>query len=78
MKNDLITRGIGNWHTTAAGVGVGITQYLATQGIVLPHDKASWGSFVMGLIFAIWGVLQKDATTGSAPTAVNTQPEVKE
>ena len=76
--NELVTRGLGNWNTTVAGLGTGVTQYLATQGIVLPHDQQSWGSFIVGLLFTIWGILQKDARTGSAPVAMNTQPEVKE
>ena len=55
----------GNWKTTLAGAISGASTYLLLSGAVFPTTKADWGAFLAGLEQAIWGAMQKDASTGS-------------
>lgn len=57
-----------NWWTTLGGIFVGVGQYITTgPGARLPTNKAEWGQFVLGLAIVLWGLVMKDATTGSTP-----------
>ncbi len=58
---------LSNWWTTIGGLVVGVGQYLTTQGATMPTTKAGWGQFILGLAIVAWGVVMKDATTGSKP-----------
>jgi len=55
----------GNWKTSAFGAITGAATYLLLSGVVFPTTKAEWGAFTVGLLQAIWGAVQKDASTGS-------------
>ena len=55
----------GNWKTTLAGAISGASTYLLLSGVKFPETKADWGAFLAGLVQAIWGAIQKDATVGS-------------
>ena len=57
----------GNWRTTLFGVITGAATYLLMSGVKFPTSKADWGAFVVGLLQAVWGSLQKDSATGSQP-----------
>lgn len=56
----------GNWRTSLLGAISGAATYLLVgPGATLPATKADWMAFLAGLIQAIWGAVQKDASTGS-------------
>lgn len=56
----------GNWKTSLLGAISGAATYLLVgPGASLPATKQDWGAFLAGLIQAIWGAIQKDASTGS-------------
>jgi len=55
----------GNWRTTLFGAMTGAMTYLLLSGVKLPSNKTDWGAFVLGLLQAVWGALQKDSATGS-------------
>lgn len=55
----------GNWKTTLFGAISGALTYLLLSGVKFPETKADWGAFLAGLVQAIWGAVQKDATVGS-------------
>lgn len=40
---------------TAAGVLIGVGQYLGTQGIAMPHDASGWVQFLLGILIAAAG-----------------------
>jgi len=55
----------GNWKTTLFGAITGAATYLLMSGATLPSTKNDWGAFVLGLLQAVWGAVQKDSSTGS-------------
>lgn len=55
----------GNWKTSLFGAITGAATYLLISGVTLPTKKEDWGAFVLGLLQAIWGAMQKDSSTGS-------------
>jgi hypothetical protein len=56
----------GNWRTSLLGAISGAATYLLIgPGATFPQTKADWGVFLVGLLQAIWGAVQKDTTTGS-------------
>ena len=59
-----------NLWTTIFGIlsAVG-TQGTLGSGTKMPATKQEWGAFLLAMILAAWGVVQKDATTGSKPSA---------
>ncbi len=67
---DALFKMFGNSHTTLAGLAGGLLIYLTGIGGKLPETRQEWGTFVLGLVIAILGVVAKDATTGSAPPGI--------
>lgn len=55
----------GNWRTTLLGAITGAATYLLISGVKFPTSKGDWGAFMLGLMQAVWGALQKDSATGS-------------
>lgn len=64
-------KGIQNWYTTVLGIIVAVAQYLYQVGPSFPTDAHGWGAFVVALLLAAWGAVQKDGRTGSAPGSVS-------
>ena len=58
---------IQNYWTTILGGIAGAGQYLATVGPKAPSTRGEWFSFIVGLVLAVFGLVAKDATTGSKP-----------
>lgn len=57
---------VGNWRTTLLGVISGIATFmLAGPGVNLPTNKQEWFGFLAGITQIVWGVIGKDAATGS-------------
>lgn len=56
---------IGNWKTTLFGAITGAATYLLMSGAKFPTTKGDYGAFVLGLLQAVWGAVQKDSSTGS-------------
>jgi len=55
----------GNWRTTVLGIVTGAATYVLLSGVKFPSTKAEWGAFVVGLLQAVWGAIQKDSAVGS-------------
>lgn len=57
---------VGNWRTTLLGLISGIATFmLAGPGVNLPSNKQEWFGFLGGLVQIVWGIVSKDASTGS-------------
>ncbi len=64
---------IASWKTSVIGFMAGVVWYLYTSGAELPKTKDDAWHLVIGLLFAGFGFLSKDADKGatSAPTPTN-------
>ena len=58
---------LGNSWTSIIGAVLGIVYYLQSSGTKMPETKAEWWALVVGMLLAAFGVVAKDATTGSKP-----------
>lgn len=57
---------VGNWRTTLLGFISGISTFmLAGPGVNLPSNKQEWFAFLAGVGQIVWGIISKDASTGS-------------
>jgi len=55
----------GNWKTTLFGAITGAATYLLMSGVKFPSNKEDFRAFAIGLLYAAWGAVQKDASVGS-------------
>jgi hypothetical protein len=55
----------GNWRTTLFGIVTGASTYILLSGVTVPRNRQEWGAFVLGLLQAVWGAVQKDGSVGS-------------
>jgi hypothetical protein len=58
---------IRNSWTTVVGILVGVANFLGGVGAKAPQTKQEWWALLMSLLYVIFGVVSKDATTGSRP-----------
>lgn len=65
--NEIISRCLSNFLTTAIGIIGGSINYLLQVGAKPPQTNAEWGQLAFSALIAGLGAVAKDATTGSKP-----------
>lgn len=45
--------------STAVGIGAGIGQYLAVQGVTMPQDWVGWVQLIITILLSVLGALGK-------------------
>lgn len=66
---DELIKGLGNYRTTILGFALGVLTYWGSVGAKLPSTPEEWFAFAVSSALAGFGVVAKDASTGSGPGA---------
>lgn len=69
-----VNAGLKNSKTTAIGGAAGAAYYLDATGLSVPQSKQDWLNLFVSVLIFLFGLMAKDATTGSQPVAQPPQP----